>query len=302
MQGEGGAIGAVPAAPAWDLAAQRRGDSDWVDEQWQSTEARVVLFRDGLVAVGPDGRPLWLPSSGLPRRPATWAFLGLDAQGSPRFAGIAPDGVGGVPEVADWLSVRNVPTSDAVALLAAAALMNWHSSHEHCPRCGTRTAVAESGWQRVCSADGSRHFPRVDPAVIMLVHDGHGRALLGRQRRWPDGWFSTLAGFVEPGESLEAAVAREVAEEVGLQVVASEYLASQAWPFPNSLMVGFHARVEYGQPVPDGDEIGEAVWVSRESLQRDCAAGRIMLPPGLSISRWLIQQWYGAELSGEWSR
>ena len=302
MLSEDGPIAAVPTAPPWDPVAQRRGDGGWIDRLWQSAEARVALFRDGLVAAGADGRPLWLPSTALPRRPDTWAFLGMDGGGCPRFAAIVPEADGPAAGAADWLAVRAVPTGDAVELLAAAALMNWHGSHPFCPRCGTRTSLAESGWQRVCPADGSRHFPRVDPAVIMLVHDGDGRALLGRQRRWPSGWFSTLAGFVEPGESLEAAVAREVAEEVGLQVVAARYLASQPWPFPNSLMIGFHARVEYGQPVPDGDEIGEAVWVSRESLHRDCATGRIVLPPGLSISRWLIQQWYGAELPGEWSR
>jgi len=147
-----------------------------------------------------------------------------------------------------------------------------------------------------------QHFPRVDPAVIMLPIDSTDQALLGRQSRWPPGWFSTLAGFVEPGESLEAAVAREVAEEVGLTVVSSQYLSSQPWPFPSSMMLGFHAQVIDADPIPDGEEIAEALWVTHEELAAKCEIGEIKLPGRLSISRWLIERWFGARLPGEWSR
>ncbi len=259
------------------------------------------MFRDGEVAVAADGAAAWATGADVGERPEAWAFLGLDDAGAPRFAATvaeAPAAAG----AASWQSPRGLAPDAAGQLLGAMALMNWHSSHPRCPRCGAATRVAEAGWQRVCESEGSQHFPRVDPAVIMLVHDGGERALLARQRRWPPGWFSTLAGFVEPGESLEAAVAREVAEEVGLTVTSAQYQASQPWPFPNSLMLGFMAQADAGDPRPDGDEISEANWVTRESLVRDCASGRIRLPPALSISRWLIQQWYGAELPGDWTR
>jgi NAD+ diphosphatase len=297
-----GRIGSLPRGARWDPAADRRGDDEWLRLRWLDPGSRVVRFRSGSVGVDSAGAVLWTPPAAGDGQPGTtWALLGLDARGAARFAveappDIEPDGV------ADWRSLREARLDDSADLLGAAALLNWHRTHPRCPRCGSGTVVSRGGWQRRCPTDSSEHFPRIDPAVIMLVHDGGDRALLGRQARWPDGWFSTLAGFVEPGESLEAAVAREVAEEVGLKVLASRYLASQPWPFPNSLMLGFHAQVDFSDPVPDGDEIAEAVWVTRDALARGCAVGSIRLPPALSISRWLIQQWFGAELPGGWSR
>jgi NAD+ diphosphatase len=169
----------------------------------------------------------------------------------------------------------------------------------------------QAGWTRTCVADGSEHFPRTDPAVIMLVHDGDGRALLGRGPQWPEGRFSTLAGFVEPGESLEAAVAREVYEEVGIRLGEIRYLASQPWPFPSSLMLGFLARLD-GDPAItlDPAELAEAGWFTREEVARardwtdadhlpgDGAASpgsRLRaVPPHLSISRYLIDRWLAA--------
>ena len=304
-----GEIGEVPAGPHWDPIAHKRADAQWVRQRWQDPTSTAVLVRDGQVAVGADERPLWLPVSAAPEQRLGWALLGIDDDGRAKFAVFLPAD----PEVVleegsavagsdSWLPLRELPRRDAAELFGAVGLANWHASHSYCPRCGTETEQDEAGWQRRCPADGSRHFPRVDPAVIMLVHDGQGQALLGRRKRWPTGWFSTLAGFVEPGETLAEAVGREVAEEVGLDVVDVEYLGSQPWPFPNSLMVGFHARVNFAEPKPDGDEIEQAVWVTRESLATASAAGDIRLPPALSISRWLIQQWYGAELPGEWSR
>jgi NAD+ diphosphatase len=253
-----------------------------------------------------DGIPDWRPPSALPAGvgddPGAWhrLFLGLSPDG-PRFA-VSPHREDALLDSgAEWSSIRSIPGADIGGLLTAASLVNWHATHTHCPRCGRPTAVRHGGWQRRCEHDNSDHFPRVDPAVIMLVHDG-SRALLGRNGRWPATWFSTFAGFVEPGESLEGAVERELAEEVGVRARSCEYLASQPWPFPNSLMVGFHVRVDPGRAVPDGDEIAEAVWVDREQLARECEAGTISLPPSASISRWLIQRWFGAPLAGSWSR
>ena len=151
------------------------------------------------------------------------------------------------------------------------------------------------------------HFPRTDPAVIVLVRDPDDRALLGRQGRWTEGWFSTLAGFVEAGESAEAALRREVREESGI-VIGSDphaiaYLGSQPWPFPASIMLGYHAWTDDPDTLePDGEEIVETRWLSREELASACSTGEVRLPPDISIARRLIERWYGGPLPGDWSR
>jgi NAD+ diphosphatase len=189
---------------------------------------------------------------------------------------------------------------DAGLLVYAVALEAWHASHEYCPRCGSRTTVQAGGHIRVCPQDASQHFPRVDPAVIMLVRDESDRCLLARGPQWPEGRLSILAGFVEPGESLEHAVAREVAEEVGVTVVNPRYLGSQPWPFPRSLMLGFFAEAVSTELTPDAEEIAEARWFSREELARALETGELRLPPPVSIARRLIETWYGGELTGDW--
>lgn len=190
--------------------------------------------------------------------------------------------------------------------MTAVALDNWLRTHTRCPRCGTETVFHDAGWSRRCPADGTDHFPRTDPAVIVLVRDRDDRALLGRQVRWPEGWFSTLAGFVEAGESAEAAVRREVQEESGVVVSSATddlwYLGSQPWPFPCSLMLGYHAWTDDPTVAVDGEEIGEARWFTRDELADACASGEVRLPPPISIARRLVERWYGAELPGDWSR
>jgi NAD+ diphosphatase len=136
----------------------------------------------------------------------------------------------------------------------------------------------------------------------MLITDGDDRAVLGRQGRWPKGWFSTLAGFVEPGESLPDAVRREVMEEAGLVVGSVEFAGSQPWPFPSSLMLGFHGIAETEDIVVDGDELAEARWFSRDEVTELTAAGELLLPPSVSISRWLIDTWHQGEITGNWAR
>jgi NAD+ diphosphatase len=178
------------------------------------------------------------------------------------------------------------------------AVLGWHATHTHCPRCGTPTEPVEAGWSRRCPADGSGHYPRTDPAVIMSVVDADDRLLLGHNPAWPDGRYSTLAGFVEPGESLEAAVRREVAEEVGVVVGEVEYLGSQPWPFPASLMLGFAARAVDPTISTDDVEITDARWFTREELRSAAAAGDVLLPSGVSIARRLVEHWYGGELPG----
>jgi NAD+ diphosphatase len=181
----------------------------------------------------------------------------------------------------------------------AVGLANWHATHRHCPRCGAPTVVEQAGFVRRCPADGSEHSPRTDPAIIVLVTDASGDlALLGSSGRWGPGRFSTLAGFVEPGEAAEGAVVREVLEESGVAIGEVTYLGSQPWPFPSSLMLGFTARALDPDAVPQGDgvEIVEARWFSRAQVLAGIADGSLGLPPAVSIARRLIEHWFGAEL------
>jgi NAD+ diphosphatase len=190
---------------------------------------------------------------------------------------------------------------DAGLFTHAVALANWHAAHTHCPRCGAVTEPVQAGHARRCPVDGSEHFPRVDPAVIMLVHDDAGRCLLARNRNWPPGRVSILAGFVEPGESLEQAVIREVGEETGLRVGDIGYVGSQPWPMPASLMLGFVARAPGEQEiVVDQEEIAEARWFTRDQLQAAVSAREVLLPPPVSIAHRIIESWYGAPLPGSW--
>jgi NAD+ diphosphatase len=196
---------------------------------------------------------------------------------------------------------------DLEQLMHAVALAGWHDSHPRCSRCGEPTQPIQAGYARRCPADGSQHFPRTDPAVIVLVLDGaepgHDRCLLGRQASWPAGRFSTLAGFVEPGETVEQALAREVAEEVGVAVESVGYAGSQPWPFPASLMLAAYATAAEGARDdaalrPDGTEIVEARWFDRQGLAAALASGEVLVPPALSVARRLIEGWYGGRLRG----
>jgi NAD+ diphosphatase len=184
---------------------------------------------------------------------------------------------------------------DAGLYAEALALANWHASHLHCPRCGSATEISEAGWRRDCPKDAHQIFPRTDPAIIVSVIDDQDRILLGSQGVWEENRWSILAGFVEPGESLAAAVQREVFEESGVRAIEPEYLGSQAWPFPYSLMVGFTARVDPAHRhldlAPDGVEIEKLRWFSREELAAE--AGSLLLPGKLSIAGALIEHWYG---------
>ncbi len=202
----------------------------------------------------------------------------------------------GLREAAALLNDR-----DAGLFTHAVALANWHATHTHCPRCGTPTVTVAAGHAQRCPADGSEHFPRIDPAVIMLVTDPDDRCLLARNRRWPERRVSILAGFVEPGESAEQAVAREVGEETGIVVTRVRYAGSQPWPMPQSLMLGFRASAAAELELQvDDDEIAEAHWYSREDLRSALAAREILLPPPVSIAHRLIESWYGEELPGVW--
>lgn len=190
-----------------------------------------------------------------------------------------------------------LPPLHAEAFMTAQALGTWHRTHRRCPRCGAPTDPVLAGWVRRCRDDGSDHYPRTDPAVIMAVTDPDDRLLLARAPAWPQNRRSVLAGFVEPGERLEMAVAREVAEEVGLVVFDVEYAGSQPWPFPASLMLGFTARTGSADLRIDDGEIAAAEWYTREQLRSVVADGSLGLPGRLSIARRLIEGWFGEPLT-----
>jgi NAD+ diphosphatase len=191
---------------------------------------------------------------------------------------------------------------DAGLFTHAVALANWHDTHTHCPVDGTPTVPDPGGHSTRCPADGTEHFPRTDPAVIMLVTDPDDRCLLARNVAWPGRRVSILAGFVEPGESAEQAVAREVDEETGIKVTNVRYVGSQPWPMPRSLMLGFRADAPAGQDiVPDAEEIAEAYWFSREGLVAAIGSREIALPPPVSIARQIIELWFGGPLPSTWT-
>jgi len=281
-----------------DRAADRRTDARWLEAQLADPAARAVAAS----AAGP-----YFDCSSDPYRPA---LLRLDEIGNgaepillgvrddgPLFA-VDVDGRGDLPALEGARSAfslrdagANISHEEGGLLAYATALLNWHRTHPFCSRCGHATEPADAGHVRRCPSCEALHHPRTDPVVIMLVHDGE-RALLGRQERWKAGRWSTFAGFVEPGESLELAVAREVAEEAGVEVADVRYRSSQPWPFPASLMVGFDARYAGGEAAARDGELEGVRWFSRDELAA-VARGEtdLNLPPSVAISRRLIDEW-----------
>ncbi|UGQ14393.1 NAD(+) diphosphatase [Yinghuangia sp. ASG 101] len=282
-----------------DRAAEHRVDEGWLATAWDSAEARVLVIARGKVHwtdPGADGTSPALTLVAPADAPdGERYFLGVDPAGTAHFAVAAE----ALPEDVD-AQVGTLYTlgpvlgdRDAGLLVHAVGLENWHRTHTFCARCGKPTRPVSGGHVRRCTECAAEHFPRTDPAVIMLVVDRRDRALLGRQASWPEKRFSTLAGFVEPGESLRQAVAREVAEETGVRVAEVTYVDSQPWPFPSSLMLGFHATASDDRIQVDGTEIAEARWFTRDELRAAVAAGEIRLPGRISISRHLIELWFG---------
>ena len=276
-----------------DRVAARRTDEAWVASLRADPSARRIV-------VGPDGPwlsgdgPAYAQSSGerrvrLPDGAAEEeVLLGIDADGAAVFAVAAATGGTNLRDAAARLSA-----ADAGLVAYATAMIAWHRAHPHCARCGALTASGEAGHVRKCPSCGATHHPRTDPVVIMLVRDDeHDRVLLGRQPRWPAGRFSTLAGFVEPGESLEDAVAREVAEEAAVEVGDVRYRSSQPWPFPASLMVGFHATYAGGEAHTADRELEAVRWFGRDELGAVVAGQtEFHVPPPAAIARRLIDEW-----------
>jgi NAD+ diphosphatase len=316
------------ARSAVDRAAERRTDTAWLDASWAEPDTRVLVIDDGralarfsnggaeLVFVPPAKAPqgvrflLGVDAAGVVYfgvsgpLPDTSAGAAADTGSQAAVSGTGPAGSGAGPAVRP-VGLREVGQllgdRDAGLMTHAVALANWHEVTTHCSRCGAVTEPFSSGHSRRCPVDGSEHFPRLDPAVIMLVTDPADRCLLARNSRWPERRVSILAGFVEPGESAEQAVVREVLEETGISVGQVRYLGSQPWPMPHSLMLGFGALAPGGQEIRiDDDEIAEAGWFSREEVRASVISGSLLLPPPLSIAHRIIEFWYGEELPGSW--
>ena len=192
-------------------------------------------------------------------------------------------------EIGAFLSPRDIGLS-----VHAQGLANWHKKHPRCSQCGAATTVISGGSVRKCLIDESEHYPRTDSAIIVLVKDNQDRVLLGRQKVWPKNRFSTFAGFVEPGESFEHCVVREVGEEAGITLNKINYLGSQPWPFPSSLMIAFEATTDNpGAARPDGDEIEEIRWFSRAEMKQAITDSTLILPLDISVARQMINGWYG---------
>jgi NAD+ diphosphatase len=300
-----------------DRAADQRKDPEWVAAQRAHPRARAVLAGDaGVHLTAADPPRLALTPLGAAPDHHEPLLLGLDDIG-PVFAvdadpagepprpligahgAGAPDRVLGTRPFGLRDAVAALPQADGGLVAYACAMINWHRRHGHCSVCGAPTRIALGGMVRDCPACGSHHFPRTDPVVIMLV-TGEDRVLLGRQASWPPGRYSTLAGFVEPGETLEEAVAREVREEAHVDVGAPAYVSSQPWPFPASLMLGFTVPWVGGEPVRQQDEIEDVRWFTRAEVE---AAGSwltppedaaLALPPRHAIARRLIEAWLEA--------
>lgn len=284
-----------------------RSDEEWLEERWADPTSRVLLVAGSRLRVQ-DGRVSWLSPAEAPE--GLRVLLG-ERDSVVHFAVVVdPHDAPGPHE--EWVVLRSVVQSlvdhgldDAPLVLHAIGLAEWLWATRHCPRCGGPLRAEQAGHVLRCTECGRQQFPRSDPAVIMVVTDGEPgspeeRCLLGRSPAWPAGRYSTLAGFVEPGETMEDAVRREVAEETGVRVGEVAYFGSQPWPLPASLMVGFTARATHTAIDVDGLEIEDARWFTREQMREEAEAGTLVLPGGVSISRSLVESWYGAALPGRW--
>ncbi|GAB2623835.1 NAD(+) diphosphatase [Novilysobacter erysipheiresistens] len=279
---------------ALDRADHLRGDPAALAARW--SRARVLLLDESGNALADADGALFVPTgeqvSEGPGGVGASIFLGLAADDTAWFALDAALTALDAPNRLDLRSAAaQWPAFDAGVFAQARALQHWRSRHRHCGICGAGLAFSRGGWLGRCEGCGVEHYPRTDPAVIVAVTDGT-RLLLGRQASWPARRYSVLAGFVEPGETLEQTVAREVLEETGVRVRGCRYLGSQPWPFPGQLMLGFIAVAEPDEPRVD-DELEDARWFDADQVRAAGTSddGDLQLSAPLSISRWLVDQW-----------
>ncbi|WP_332770078.1 NAD(+) diphosphatase [Phenylobacterium sp.] len=287
-------------------ASEKRTDVAWLTEQLRSDESLAVAIWNGkpFVETAKDGG---LQIAYLPARMAEelsgggerLLFLGLwqetavfavDLEGG---ADPADGPLAGLGRFEDLRAVAlRLPPTDAAIMATSKQMFEWRRRHRHCSACGEQTDVVEGGWKRACPACKAEHFPRTDPVVIMLAVHGE-RCMLGRQEIWPKGMFSALAGFLEPGESIEEACARELHEEAGLKTLSVRYHSTQPWPYPSSLMIGLIAQVEDDDATPDQTELSEVRWFTKAEA-RDVLAGKgdgVNAPGGMAIAHQLLKAW-----------
>jgi NAD+ diphosphatase len=286
---------------ALDRADALRDDPAALAASWP--QARIVLLEDDGNALAGADRRLFAPTGeAVGGGPGTSIFLGLRdgiAWFAQRAATVSPAVAKDAVERVDLRSAAlHWPAFDATVFAQARAVLHWHARHRHCGACGGELAFVRAGWLGRCGNCRTEHYPRTDQAVIAAVTDGK-RLLLGRQAGWAPRRWSVVAGFVEPGESLEQTVAREVLEESGVRVTGCRYQGSQPWAFPGSLMLGFIARAEPDEPVV-GDELEDARWFEADAVRAGLAADwktaaaegdGIVLSPPISIARWLAERW-----------
>lgn len=286
-----------------DRRAWLRLDADQLHTLLRASGARILPVWNQKQAFDETPRPHFIDAATLDRFAAEPVFLGFGPDDAPWFAAgltgeAAPD-IGAGAQFRTLNEVVTLLTPEHASILAyARAMVIWHDNHRHCGRCGAPALAAEGGHARACSnpACGHRSYPRTDPAVITLVEDAAGtRCLMGRQSRWPAGMYSIIAGFVEPGESLEETVVRETFEETGIRVGEVRYIASQPWPFPSSIMLGFRARALSMEINRTDDELEDCRWFTRADLADFGRPGSpyadLRLPNPFSISRYLVNMW-----------
>lgn len=274
------------AGQGLDRADHLRSQPEAIAALCSNADARQLVWENGAPAIDERGRLRWTPVVGMPP-----LLLGFDHD-RPCFSEL-PDGDAPATAYAHFQTLSLLDANEAPTFAGALSLANWHRRHLFCSVCGQRTEPNRGGWSRICGACGSEHYPRVDPVVIMLAeHDG--RLLLGRQPQYAPGRYSALAGFVEPGESIEAAVARELKEEAGIEVRGVRYICSQPWPFPNSLMIGAWAEAIDDSLTIDTNELDDARWFSRDEVAMalaGAAESSFQPPPRSAIARTLLDRW-----------
>jgi NAD+ diphosphatase len=289
-----------------DRASERRGDAAWLAEQLGSSDSLGIALWNGkpLAEKTKDGgvQIAYLPAklaAELAGGNERLLFMGLwkeTAIFAVDLEGSSDPALGPLEGLGEFMDLRQIalrlPPPDAGILATAKSMFEWRRRHQHCAVCGQPSEAKEGGWKRQCPACEAEHFPRTDPVVIMLAYHGE-RCMLGRQEIWPPGMFSALAGFLEPGESIEEACARELAEEAGLRTIRVRYHSTQPWPYPSSLMIGLIAEVEDDEGTPDQTELSEVRWFTREEA-RKLLRGEIegtFCPQPMAIAHQLIKAW-----------
>ncbi len=305
-----------------DRGADKRTDSEWLEARLNDSSSLIVPFWRLNPFVLPSKTPDKPDAIGwirpgvmgdLAPKEAIWVFLGIDDDIAHFALDISaaedPERSGPLAGLGAFLNLRDIApqlaAGDAAILAQAKALIDWHSRHPYCAACGEKTKLADAGYRRICDHCDAEHFPRTDPVVITLVVSGN-KCLLARNAAWPANMYSALAGFLEPGESIEEAVVREVREETGVEVGKIRYHSTQPWPYPSSLMIGCIAEAETEEITIDGHEIAEARWVDRSAARKMLDGERqdnMWAPPPMAIAHQLIRSWVfeGAEGKPDYS-